>query len=274
MQAPDTQVIITRTGPHQYRLEPPLSAEGDGDAIASLLGDLQALKAKDFVAEAPASLAPYGLEAPRLRATVSEEPPEAPQESSQHTLLFGDNAPDQSGTYVRVAERPTIYLVDRTSAQRVIGTTAFDLRNKKILAFDTETVQKIHLQYPTSVLTLERRGEAWRLSEPIQQTIQQRWKVDHLLAELSTLEYTKIVAESPDDGARYGLDMPRVQITLWQKDHHRLGPLVIGKAADTTTADSQLVYYTQAGSDTPLYAIEADFLATLPKTPPDLTTDK
>jgi hypothetical protein len=273
LQSPDEHTVITRTGPRHYKLEQPVSAEGDNEAISSLLWDLKELKAKDFVAERPASLASYGLESPRLRVTLSEEPSGKTQKTTQHTILFGDDAPDQRGTYVRVTTQPTIYLVDRSEAQRIISTTAFDLRNKKILAFDTATIQKIDLQYPTSTLTLERHDGSWRLRKPNKQTIQQSWKVDDLLYELSTLEYTKIVAETIDDGTRYGLNAPQAQITLWQNDGTAIGPLTIGKTLDSPVDNTPLVY-AQVRPKTRLYAIKATVLDHLPKTPADLMAEE
>src|SRR5919198_676045 len=90
-----------------------------------------------------------------------------------------------------------------SEAQRIMSKTAFDLRNKKVLAFTTEKVQKIRVQYPSSQFTVERHGNAWKLIEPQKQDVPQGWKVDHMVYELSTLEYAKIVADSPDDGSRY-----------------------------------------------------------------------
>ena len=81
---------------------------------------------------------------------------------------------------------------------------------------------------PPRSFTIERHGNAWKLTEPQKQDIPQRWKVDHVLYELSTLEYANIVADSPDDRSRYGLDAPQVQITMWQQDGSTIGPLVVG----------------------------------------------
>src|SRR5262249_288155 len=142
----------------------------------------------------------------------------------------------------RLAEGPAVYLVGTTEAQRIMGKTVFDLRNKKIFASTTEKVQKIHVQYPSSQFTVERRGNAWKLTEPQKQDIPQSWKVDHMLYELSTLEYAKIVAATTDDESRYGLDVPQVQITLWQQDGTPLGPLAVGKATDMEIAGTKTVY--------------------------------
>ncbi len=94
-----------------------------------------------------------------------------------------------------------------------------------------------------------------------------------MLYELSTLEYAKIVADSPDDRSRYGLEAPQVQITMWLRVGSILGPLVVGTTTDTVMPGTKTVY-AQAGPYTPLYALKADFLGNLPKTPNELTAAK
>jgi hypothetical protein len=272
IEAPNEHMVITNTGPRQYTIEQPVQTPGDGDAIYSLLWDIQDLKAKDFVAETPDALDLYGLDAPHRRITVWEKAPAA-QEATQHELLLGAEAPDGQGIYARLGAGPVIYLVGNTEAQRIMNKTAFDLRNKKIFALTADKVQKIRVQYPAANFTVERSGNTWKLTEPQKQEIPQRWKVDHVLYELSTLEYAKIVDDSPDDRSRYGLDAPQVQITVWQQDGSTLGPLVVGTTTDTVVPGTKTVY-AQAGPHTPLYALKADFLKSLPKTPNELTTEK
>ena len=272
MQAPNQHIVVTNTGPRQYAMEQPVSTPGDGDAIYSLLWDIRDLKAKEFVAETPDALDLYGLDAPRLRITVWGKAPTA-QEATQHELVFGAEAPDGQGIYARLGEGPVIYLVGNAEAQRITSKTAFDLRNKKIFAFTTDKVQKIRIQYPSSQFTVERHGNAWQLTDPQKQDIPQRWKVDHVLYELSTLEYAKIVADNPDDGSHYGLDTPQVQITVWQRDGSSLGSLVVGKTTDTEVAGTKTVY-AQAGPRTPLYVLKTDFLSSMPKTLAELTDEK
>jgi len=272
MQSPSEHIAITTTGPRQYAMEQPVQTTGDGDTISGLLWDIKELKAKDFVAETSEALDLYGLDAPRLRITLWEKAPTA-QEATQHTLVFGSDAPDGQGVYVKLGEGSVIYLVGTAEAQRIMSKTAFDLRNKKILASTTEKVQKIHVQYPSSRFTVERHGNTWKLIEPQKQDIPQGWKVDHMLYELSTLEYAKIVADSAADSSHYGLDAPQVEVTLWQKDGTSIGPLVVGKTADTEVSGTKTVY-AQVGTQTPVYALKTDFLSSLPKSPAELTAEK
>jgi len=272
MQAPNEHIVITNTGPRQYTIEQPVQTPGDGDAIYSLLWDIQDLKAKDFVAETPDALDLYGLDEPRRRITVWEKAPAA-QEATQHELLLGAEAPDGQGIYARLGAGPVIYLVGNTEAQRIMNKTVFDLRNKKIFALTADKVQKIRVQYPAANFTVERSGNTWKLTEPQKQDIPQRWKVDHVLYELSTVEYAQIVDENPDDRSRYGLDAPQVQVTVWQQDGSTLGPLVVGTTTDTVVPGTETVY-AQAGPQTAIYAIKTDFLNSLPKTPNELIAEK
>jgi hypothetical protein len=253
-------------------MEQPVHTPADGDAIYSLLWDMQDLKAKDFVAETPNALDLYGLDVPQRRITAWEKAPTA-QEATQHELVLGAEAPDGQGLYARLGAGPVIYLVGNTETQRLMSKTAFDLRNKKILAFTSDQVHKIRVQYPAAQFTIERSGTVWKLTEPQKQDIPQRWKVDHVLYGLSTLEYADIVVGSPDDASRYGLDAPQVQITLWLQDGSTLGPLVVGKSADPE-ADGTKTVYAHVGPHTPLYTLKADFLNSLPKTPSELIAEK
>jgi hypothetical protein len=268
----ENRTVITRTGPRQYRLEQPVNAAGDSEAIAHLLWELKNLKAKDFTAETSDDLATYGLAPPRFQITLWEEAADPAQDVQQHTLHFGNAASDAQGMYVRVAAHPTVYLVDSLAAQRLMDMTAFELRNKKIFAFDTETIQKIRVQYPTSTLTLERSGNTWRLSEPTKQAIGEQQKIEELLDELSTLEYVTLVAETPGNTSDYGLDTPQVQITLWHRDNTPVGPLTIGKTTDTSNPN-QATVFAQVAPQTSLYTLKADFLDVLAKTRAVLTAE-
>jgi uncharacterized protein DUF4340 len=268
----ENRTVITRTGPRQYRLEQPVNAEGDNEAISRLLWELKNLKAKDFTAETSDDLATYGLASPRFQVTLWEEAADPAQDVQQHTLHFGNAASDTQGIYVRVAAHPTVYLVDSLAAQQLMDTTAFELRNKKIFAFDTGTIQKIRVQYPTSTFTLERYGDAWRLSEPKKQAVGEQQKIQDLLYELSTLEYATLIAETPGNTSDYGIDTPQVQITLWHHDGTPMGPLTIGKTVDPSNAEHGMVF-AQVAPHSSLYTVRADFLDGLAKSLDDFTAE-
>ncbi len=270
---PTETIVVTSTGVRQYTLEQPVHAPGDAEVLSSWLWDIGDLKAKDFVVETPDALSLYGLEAPGWRFTVWEKAPTA-SEATAHHLSLGSEAPDGQGVYARLGEGPVIYLVGHAEVERLTRHTAFTLRNKKILMVSADQVHKIEVKYPTSQLTITRAGKNWKLTEPQHQAIPHGWKIDHLLYELSTLAYTQIIVDTPPaDVAPYGLDVPHVQITLWQQNGAPIGSLMLGKHLDTDAAAPPTLY-AQAGPQTPLYVVLATFLKSVPKTAAELTAEK
>lgn|GEM_PF-1432319 len=272
LRTPQEHMVLQSDAPRQYTFEQPFKTSGDGDAIYSWLWDIRDLKALDFVAETPEALTLYGLDVPRWHLALWDKTPSA-QEAARHELLIGAEAPDHRGMYARLGADPVIYLVGHAEAKRIMQKTAFDLRDKKILPFTTEHIKKMHVQYPTVQFTVERAGNAWKLIEPRKQDIPQRWKVDHMLYELSKLEYAHIVDESVAQRNTHGLETPQMQVTLWQQDGALLGPLVIGRML-YTTGQPQNTAYAQAGKQAPLYSVHMDFLKAFPKTADELITDK
>jgi hypothetical protein len=60
---------------------------------------------------------------------------------------------------------------------------------------------------------------------------------------------------------------------MWEQDGSTLGPLVVGTTTDTVVPGTKTVY-ARAGPHTPLYALKAEFLKSLPKTADELTAEK
>ena len=115
LQFPTGAILVTKAGERQYKLEQPESAAADDEAIYTLLGDIHALTAQDFVTDTPEAPATYGFESPRLIVTLAETLPGTEQHSTSHTLLFGAEAPEGKGVYVKRGDAPTVYLVDSRS---------------------------------------------------------------------------------------------------------------------------------------------------------------
>jgi hypothetical protein len=96
----DNRLVITRTGPHQYQLEQPVSAAGDNEAIDRMLQELHELRATDFSAETPHDLAAYGLARHVSRSLCGREW-EYRRGRAATRLHFGSALPNGQG-YARV----------------------------------------------------------------------------------------------------------------------------------------------------------------------------
>jgi hypothetical protein len=260
--ATEPAVVLQRQDDH-WQMTAPVQDRGDAPQIRTLLQRLRDVKAQAFVAETPSDLTPYGLADPALRVSLTVGP-----DRTVTTLLLGSLDAERKGVYAKRDDAANVVLLPQQFWQD-LPTTAMALRDKKLLAFDTSTVQKVQLRYPDTTLMLERQGDTWRLTAPEAHPLQKPRQVDALLYDLSTLEYVRTFSKTAADGAQYGLDPPRVQITVWPENGEPLPPLRIGKTVETDDEARNLVYAT-VGSKTPLYAIEAKVFDDLPKTPSDL----
>jgi Domain of unknown function (DUF4340) len=110
-------------------------------------------------------------------------------------------------------------------------------------------------------MLLERQGDQeWRMLEPTRRAANAS-RVDDVLFGVRGLKWKEIVAPKGEDPARYGLDKPAGEITLYRSDGTAIVTLMVGKK------DGQRLYV-QTKSAPTIYAVEAGQLE-LPKVPED-----
>jgi hypothetical protein len=85
--------------------------------------------------------------------------------------------------------------------------------------------------------------------------------VDDILYMLRALRWDEVVAPRPDTPARWGLDAPALEVTLFKADGGELARFVLGKR------DGERYYARTAGA--PVYAVPARQVGELPKVPED-----
>lgn len=248
-----------------WQLTAPVQDRADAQQVRRLLQGLRDVEVQAFVAETPSDLAPYGLAKPRWRVSLTVGP-----ERTTTTLLLGSTADDGQGVYAKRDAAANVVVLP-PQFWHALPTTVAALRDKKLLRFDPAAVQQVQLRYPETTLQLERRGDTWHLTAPETTPLQERWSVDALLYDLSTLEYVRRLPEATADEAEVGLQAPRVQITVWTEAAEPLPPLLIGQTIAGVDDDTEDLVYARVGTEPPLYAIDGQILDDLPSTPSDLS---
>jgi len=202
-----------------WGLVKPVSAPAEKDKVDSLLGKLTDVQARQFVTDAPQSLAAYGLAAADARLVVtawtvkkSEATPPATQPAERrvaHTLVLGNRAGDD--IYARIEGRPAVFRLDGALLDDLQPKLA-DLRDKQVLRIDKDRIARIDLDLPTGKARLVKKDWQWRMEAPLAGKAGND-QVDDLLAKISDLKATAF-----HDGARslqpYGLATPQGRITL------------------------------------------------------------
>ena len=200
-----------------WQIVEPAALDADTSAVASLVSTLESLESDRTVDENPASIAPYGLEPPRLTVAFK-----VAGEATWRRLLIGERTPTGSDLYAQVEGDPKLILI-ASYIEDSLNKTTFDLRDKSVLKFTRDAVDSISLEPADGpAVRLTKAGDEWRLSAPIDAAADFS-TVDGLIGRLFQADMQSIASPTdPDSTAEptaaelrgFGLDRPAVVVHL------------------------------------------------------------
>jgi hypothetical protein len=129
----------------------------------------------------------------------------------EYALRIGSETPVGSNSYVSSAAGEGIYIVPSASVNSFAK--AFDdLREKRVLEFDREAVQRIEASWRGGRVVLERGDGGWQVVDPIAGPADEE-TVAGLLSDLSFLRASGFEDDPPPDD-QAGLDRPTFAVRL------------------------------------------------------------
>jgi hypothetical protein len=130
---------------------------------------------------------------------------------TEHRLRIGAKTPMGGNSYVSVGDRSEVYAVP-TYRVSAIAKRLDELRDRRIVEFSEEAVERLALRWPDGAVVVAREGEEWRLVEPAPGRADAT-TVDSALSNLSFLRATGFEdAALPD--AETGLDRPDLEVEI------------------------------------------------------------
>jgi hypothetical protein len=232
----DTLLVLERQD-DIWMLTSPVHTDADADAVERYLRTLREtevegdpLRDSAAVAADPTVLEDYGLDEPRLCVHVSL----LVGDTSLDTLCFGDDTPTDRFTYVQRGGTGASPEVLRVRAWRFdnLDKSTFDLRDRRLLAFEADEVRRLRLQRPGEpVVEASREGGTWYLDAPLSRRADNRTlnsiltslhnaKTDRVLHEVPTSQELEDAGLAPDDRA--------IELTLWIGDDRAEKRLRVG----------------------------------------------
>jgi hypothetical protein len=190
-----------------WRLTKPVDAPADEPVVKALLTAITGAQVQKSLDELPPDLAPFGLDKPATTITLTVK------DGTVLPIRIGKNTTIGAKTYVRKGDEPKIYLTAST-IQTSVNKQVRDLRDKQLLTFKDEDVQRIGIaKAGAASTTLARKdAEAWTL-EPGDMAADLT-EVRSYLSSLRTTRATDFPDDAPADLAKYGLDKPRLTVTV------------------------------------------------------------
>ena len=220
-------------------------ARADSEKVKKILDELDSIDAKEFTADSPEDLAPFGLADGRerlvVRAWVEPKSPPTTRPATrpttgpatrpasrpapvEHALLFGAKSGDDK-VFARLGGEPAVFLLD-AKLLKDLQPRAADLRDKTIMPKWTKDAVSIDLTAEGKTCKLQKAHFAWKMTAPVAAKAG-REQVEDLLSRLAGLKATKFRDEKVPPGT-FGLDKPRAIIRLQPKDKGNMVVLKIG----------------------------------------------
>ncbi|MDO8137163.1 MAG: DUF4340 domain-containing protein [Candidatus Brocadiales bacterium] len=239
-----------------WELSEPVKVETDEEIINNIIWSLSFLKADGYVAENPESLAPYGLDAPRIKATIAYEKEQPKETEEKGTLLLTEKEPvvesktllignkvkegENENSYAMMQGGNLVFLLSWTDVRYLES----ELASKMVMKFDSEGVTRVSLNYPDKEVLYEKKGEIWEMVKPEQKQITSK-EVDTILYSLKNLKAEDIAQYTSGNLAEFELDKPSFKIALTTKEGEKV--LALGKETEKDryflkASDSEFIF--------------------------------
>ncbi|MFO0839012.1 MAG: DUF4340 domain-containing protein [Phycisphaerae bacterium] len=261
-----TQLTVTHEGKtyalqraptNDWVMSSPVPAYADLDKMRTLLSKLPAITVVDFVDDAPASLATYGLDKPFASVQVTAEtkkprpqsqpttqPASQPAEpqfdvvTTQLGLLIGAYSDLKSeNRYIKLADQPWVATAGKANLEALVPA---DVRDTRVTRLRQADVNKLELSAGGQTATLTRSEGFWHGEGDL--AALDASAVNDVVAALEEIRALDFVDEGGDLG-KFGLKEPRVVLRAWRASS--VDPVVIN--IGDATASKRNTYIQRAG---------------------------
>jgi len=241
---PDRTITGVKKGDKQWEITSPAGIEADSDEWQQLASNVPRIERQDIVAQNAQDLAPFGLKDPAVKVAAKTK------DGKTLEISFGAENPKKTYNYARLPNNPDVFLTASNWAKTFTKNVS-DLRNKKILEFETDDIDNVKIAEGPKELEAQKSGDSWQLKKPVDT------KADS--SEISSLTGSIRFARAqsfpdpPLDAKTAGLDSP-IRIALHDGKAKTDRVLLIG-----TTADKDKYYARDASRDT-IFVIDKEIL--------------
>ena len=247
LQSENETIRITQGDNKSWNIISPIKTDTDLSTINSLLFDLKEAKIKEFIKTSKDIDETFGLNIPRRSFSIKEKT------SRTSTLQLGNQSTDGQQVFAKRAGEPTVFSISKKVVDKLFR-SLHELRNKKLLKFSSEEVNKILIQTPDELFELNKSRSQWNLIKP--EVIKTEHIGNDLIWALKGLEFHSTVTPSLATNIS-GLDKPPFTIRLFKNGQEKVANLKVGKLFDP-----EQEYLVETGNLQ--YRVKSKFLDSIP----------
>lgn len=242
-----------------WKLTAPEALRADSGAVTQLLWKIRDLRALGFLAEGAADV-PRFLAKPEVTVKLWETGAKEPK-----TLLLQSSAERRGGQPAALAavqgEGPVVLVEGKALAELTPGVA--ELRDRTVFpSFDLGDVKRARVGGGDKPLVVEKTGETeWKQVEPTRGATKDG-RVANVLLALKALKWKEIASKGGDE-AKFGLDKPELEVTVFKGDGGELGTLLVGRSDGAVT-------YVKLKAEPGIFAVSSKDLEDLRKARADI----
>jgi hypothetical protein len=236
----DHKIILKKTG-NDWRLTAPLDAPADATTVKNLVSAIADCEVKRDLKDASPDLSLYGLDKPFVTVTVKVGDKDLP------AFMVGKNTPVGFSTYVQRADDKKVQLTN-SAFRSGVDKKVKDLRDKSIIDFTDGDIQRLEVSADGKQLQLVQKDDKWSIEQPAAYAADGS-TVRSFLSTLRSMRATDFPDDQPTQLSTYGLDNPRLKITLHLGKDNAEKSILVGKENDKKEI------YVQRGGQPTVYTV-------------------
>jgi hypothetical protein len=242
-----------------WKITAPEPLRADSGAVTQVLWKIRDLQALGFLSEGAAEV-PRFLSKPEVIVRLWETGAKEPK-----TLLLQPSSERRGGQPAALAavqgEGPVV-LVEGKALTELIPSVA-QLRDRTVFpTFDLGDVKRARVSGGERPLVVEKAGETdWKQVEPARGATKDG-RVANVLLALKSLKWKEIASKGGDD-AKFGLDKPELEVSVFKADGSEVGTLLVGRTDGAVT-------YVKVKAEPGIFAVSSKDLEDLRKARTDI----
>lgn len=156
----ETTVVKRDSAASKWRIVAPTPLNADAEAVTSLVSSLASLASDRLIEEKAADLRGYGLAAPSMLVSITTA------DGKVRKLLVGDDTPTGGGAFAKAGDDARVFTIASFS-KTGLDKTSKDLRDKRLLTFDSEKLSRVELAVKGQAIEFGRNAQnEWTILKP------------------------------------------------------------------------------------------------------------
>ena len=219
LQSKSETIRVIRDKNDSWNIQSPIKTAADLSTVNSLLFDLKEAQITKYIKISMDTPESFGLDNPQKSFSLKIK------NSKNWTLQLGNQSADGQQIFAQWTGQQTVFSISKEVVDKLFR-SLHDLRNKKILRFESAEVNKVLIQTPENLFELRKNGPQWSLEKP------ERINTDHigndLVWTLKGLEFSSIITP-PLPANLSGLDSPSFTLRIFKNNEEEIATLKVGK---------------------------------------------